>query len=168
VIRDEQPQDHAQVFEVHSRAFETDLEANLVEALRSRVEPLISLVATVEERVVGHILFTSVTVDRSDKTGEALMALGPMAVLPEFRNRGIGSRLVEEGLAECRALGAEAVFVLGHADYYPRFGFEPAEPFGLRYKSAELDPYFMVLELRPGALQSLAGYVHYSPEFEQL
>ncbi len=167
-IRSEEPGDHTQVFKVNSQAFETDLEAKLVEALRGSVEPLISLVAGVEDRVVGHILFTPVSVDQGSREGAALMALGPMAVLPEFQNRSIGSRLVEEGLARCRALGTEAVFVLGHADYYPRFGFEPARRFALRYKSEELDPYFMVLELLPGALESVSGHVHYSPEFEEV
>ncbi|MGB5813770.1 MAG: N-acetyltransferase [Thermoanaerobaculia bacterium] len=166
VIREEERTDHEQVFEVNAQAFETDLEANLVESLRRRVDPLLSLVALVDERVVGHILFTPVTVEGCAKGGAALMGLGPMAVLPECQNRGIGSRLVEEGLARCRALGTEAVVVLGHADYYPRFGFEPAKRFALRYKSEELDPYFMVLELRPGALETVSGDVHYSPEFD--
>jgi putative acetyltransferase len=168
VIREEETGDHTQVFRVNSEAFETDLEEKLVEALRSRVEPLISLVAVVEERVVGHILFTPVKVDGCAKSGAALMGLGPMAVLPEHQNRGIGSRLVEEGLDRCRALGTEAVVVLGHADYYPRFGFVPAKEFSLRYKSEELDPYFMALELRQGALESVSGDVHYSPEFEEV
>lgn len=167
-IRDEEPADYKQVFEVNVQAFETDLEAKLVETLRSKVEPLISLVAVVEEQVVGHILFTPVTVDDCVKGGAALMGLGPMAVLPRYQDRGIGSRLVEEGLARCRALGTEAVFVLGHADYYPRFGFEPAKRLALRYQSEELDPYFMVLTLRPGALESVSGHVHYSPEFEEV
>ena len=96
------------------------------------------------------------------------MGLGPMAVLPDHQNRGIGSRLVEEGLVRCGALGTEAVFVLGHADYYPRFGFELAKSHALRYKSEELEPYFMVLELRPGVLESVSGDVHYSPEFEEV
>ena len=168
VIREEEPADYSQVFEINAQTFETDLEAKLVEALRNRVEPLISLVALVDERLVGHILFTPVTVEGCAKGGAALMGLGPMAVLPEHQNSGIGSRLVEEGLARCRALGAEAVFVLGHADYYPRFGFEPAKRYALRYKSEELDPYFMVLELKPGVLKSVSGDVHYSPEFEEV
>ena len=167
-IRDEEPADYKQVFEVNAQAFETDLEAKLVETLRSKVEPLISLVAVVEEKVVGHILLTPVTVDGCAKKDAALMGLGPMAVLPKFQDHGIGSRLVEEGLARCRALGTEAVFVLGHADYYPRFGFEPAEKSALRYKSEELDPYFMVLALRPGALESVSGHVHYSLEFDEV
>lgn len=167
LIRDEEQADHSQVFEINARAFDTDLEAKLVEALRASVEPLISLVALVDERLVGHILFTPVTVEGCAKGGAALMGLGPMAVLPEYQGRGIGSRLVEEGLARCRVLGTEAVVVFGHADYYPRFGFEPAKRYALRYKSEELDPYFMVLELEPGILKSVSGDVHYSPEFEE-
>ncbi len=167
VIRHEDPGDRAQVFEVNAQAFETDAEAKLVEALRHAAEPLISLVAVVEERVVGHILFTPVRVEKCPKGG-APMALGPMAVIPELQNRGIGSQLVREGLRKCRALGGEVVYVLGHADYYRRFGFQLAPRFGLQYRSEEFDPYFMVLELRPGALEAMAGRVHYRPEFDEV
>ncbi len=161
-VRPEQPEDHAAVFEVNRRAFDTDAEARLVEALRPVARPLCSLVAVEGGQVVGHILFTPVTV-----AGTAgAMALGPMAVVPEHQRRGIGSRLVRAGLDACRALGASVVFVLGHAAYYPRFGFRPAAPLGLRYKHPDFDPHFMVIELRPGALHGMTGEVVYHPAFE--
>lgn len=166
MIRCEEPADRAAVFAVNEQAFETELEARLVDALRAAPEPLLSLVAELEGVVVGHILFTRVTVD--DNPGElAVMGLGPMAVAPALQRRGIGGALVRRGLDECRAAGAAAVVLVGHADYYPRFGFEPAARHGLRYKSAELDPWFMARALRPGALDGLSGEVHYHPEFER-
>jgi putative acetyltransferase len=150
---------------VNRRAFETELEARLVDEVRSLAEPLISLVAVLEDRVVGHILFSPVTVE--DNTEGALtMALGPMAVLPELQRQGIGGKLVEAGLAGCRSLGTDAVFVLGHAEYYPRFGFRSALGAGCRYRDERFDPYFMVLELVPGTLASLAGKVVYVEPFE--
>ena len=114
--------------------------------------------------MIGHALFTPVTVEGAGAPG-LLLALGPMAVAPRHQRRGVGSALVEAGLESCRELGADAVFVLGHPDYYPRFGFEPAAPKGLRYDSPRYDPYFMVRELRRGALAELEGLVRYLPEF---
>ena len=166
VIRQEKPQDYQQMFDVNARAFETDAEANLVEALRSRVEPMISLVATLAERVVGHTLFTPVKA-QSAPDQAVTMALGPVAVEPDLQNKGIGSKLVRAGIAENRVLGVEAIFVLGHPNFYPRFGFQPAAQFGLWYAKEELEPYFMVLELRHQALASLSGFAEYRPEFNE-
>jgi putative acetyltransferase len=165
LIRPEEAQDRASVFELNRRAFETEMEARLVDAVRSLAAPLISLVAVLEERVVGHILFSPVTVE-NNTAGALTMALGPMAVVPELRRQGIGGKLVEAGFAGCRSLGTDAVFVLGHAEYYPRFGFQPALGAGCRYRDERFDPYFMVLELVPGTLASLSGRVEYAEPFE--
>lgn len=167
LIRPERPEDYSAVFVVNERAFETSAEARLVEAIRPVVRPLISLVAVLEEKVVGHILFTPVMVTEGAKA-ERAMALGPMAVLPEYQNQGIGSQLVRAGFAACRQLGEPVVFVLGHPEYYQRFGFQPAPPKGLRYKQAKFDPYFLVVELRPGALEGMSGWVQYHSEFDKV
>ena len=164
-IRKERDDDRAEVHEVNRKAFPTSAEADLVDALRGAARPWISLVAETGGRVVGHILFTPVRVVGEEGERTAL-GLAPMAVHPEYQNRGIGSRLVRAGLEACRAQGHPVVFVLGHADYYPRFGFQPAAPRGLHYKGPEFDPYFMVAELEPGALEGWAGRVEYRPEFE--
>jgi putative acetyltransferase len=162
-IRVERSRDQEAVFEVNAQAFETPAEAKLVDALRPAVKPLISLVAVhKKETVVGHILFTPVRVGAAGKA----MALGPMAVRPDFQRKGIGSRLVRAGLDACRHRGHGVVFVLGHADFYPRFGFQPAASLGFRYGSSELDRYFMVAELTSKALKGLAGSVKYHPEFD--
>jgi putative acetyltransferase len=165
LIREERPEDRLAVYEVNRRAFPTPAEADLVDALRPMADPLISLVAVLDGRVVGHILFTPVRV--VGETGErTALGLAPMAVFPEFQSQGIGSRLVRAGLDACRALGYPAVVVLGHPDYYPRFGFEPAAPRGLHYKDASFDPYFFVIGLAPGALEGLSGWVEYLPPIE--
>lgn len=168
LVRPERAEDHSAVFEVNRRAFGGDLEARLVDGLRREAGPLISLVAQLEEHLVGHILFSPVAVEEGPRAGE-MMALGPMAVLPEHQRRGAGSRLVEAGLDACRELDAGAVFVLGHPEYYPRFGFQPATQRGLYYKSAAFDPFFMVLELQPGVLVGgPTGEVRYHPLFDEV
>jgi putative acetyltransferase len=165
MIRAEEERDHATVRRINLRAFETTLEADLVDAVRPATQPLISLVAEFSGEVVGHILFTPVTI-RDGETTSSAIGLGPMAVLPELQRRTIGSRLVEAGLEACRELGENAVVVLGHADYYPRFGFRPATEFGLHYRGPDFGPFFFVAELENGALEGLRGMVEYLPEFE--
>ena len=165
-IRPERPADYARVYEINAAAFETEAEAELIEAVRRDAEPLISLVATVDGEVAGHILFSPVTVGSGNGARRA-MGLGPMAVAPEHQRRGVGSRLVRAGLDACRAIGEHVVVVLGHAEYYPRFGFEPARPRGLWYRGEDFDLHFFVAELSPGALEGIEGPVLYHPELEK-
>ena len=94
------------------------------------------------------------------------MGLAPLAVLPEYQKQGVGSALVRAGLEVCRGIGAQLVFVLGHPDYYPRFGFQPVAPLGLHYQDERLDAYFFVVELSPGALEGVSGVVAYHPLFD--
>lgn len=170
LVRPEQPGDRQAVFRLNEQAFDSPAEAALVEAVRAAAEPgsLISLVAELEREIVGHAFFTPVTIRRDDAVVAHAMALGPMAVLPAHQRKGIGSRLVEAGLAACRKRGEGVVFVLGHREYYPRFGFQLAAPRGLTYKSPDSDPYFFVHELEPGALDGLRGRVEYLPAFEEV
>jgi putative acetyltransferase len=108
-------------------------------------------------------LFSPVTVAEAPENFCAF-GLGPMSVLPEFQNRGIGSTLVREGLEACKRQGCEIVVVLGHVEYYPRFGFLKAKDYGLDNEYNAVDS-FMVLELQKGALRRIRGMVKYSPEF---
>jgi putative acetyltransferase len=169
VIRPEETRHERAIFEIHARAFPSDGEARLVDALRAAGAATISLVAECDERVVGHILFSPVRVDGAGGSFAAL-GLAPVAVVPERQRDGIGSALVRAGLAVCRSAGHSIVFVLGHASYYPRFGFEPAAPRGLFYSDRTRDyaPVFFVAELEPGALAGRTGIVHYRPEFAGL
>jgi putative acetyltransferase len=164
VIRAETPQDRESVHRVNELAFGTPSEANLVDALREKARPYISLVAIDEDQVVGHIFFSPVTIESGSGAFTA-MGLGPMAVLPEYQRQGIGTLLVREGLEECRRIGHEVVVVLGHPEYYPRFGFVRASSKGLRSEYDVADDVFMVAELTPGALMGRSGLVKYHPEF---
>ena len=163
-IRAESTDDYAAVRQVNERAFGQPNEADLVDALRRRVEPSISLVAVVDEQIVGHIFFSTVRIE-SEATTFTALGLAPMAVLPEFQNQGVGSELVRRGLEECRRLGHEIVVVLGHPEYYPRFGFVPASRKNLSCEYPVPDEVFMALELSEGALAGRRGLVKYSPEF---
>jgi putative acetyltransferase len=161
-VRDETPDDVGAIFEVNRWAFGRDDEANLVDALREGGHVRVSLVAEEEGRVVGHILFTDLTV-ATPREPVAALALAPLAVLPERQRRGIGSALVREGLRVCPERGHRIAVVLGHATYYPRFGFSPALAQALKAPFA--GDAFMAIELTPGALAGVEGELRYAPPF---
>jgi putative acetyltransferase len=160
----ERREDAPRIHGLHRAAFGSALEGDIVDALRTARVALISLVAVDEGEIVGHILFSPVTITGAD--GMRTVALGPMAALPDRQRRGIGSALVHAGIEECRKRGVQAVFVVGHADYYPRFGFVQAARFGISCEFNVADDLFMVLELVEGALQGRAGVVHFHEAFQ--
>jgi len=166
VIRPETLEDAAAIRNVNEEAFGSSIEADLVEKLRCRQAFMLSLVANDEDKVIGHILFSLVTIE-SRNTSFSALGLGPMAVLPSHQGKGIGSQLVRVGLQECERLGHEVVAVLGHPDYYPRFGFVPASTYGIKCEYDVPDEAFMVLELRKGILSGRSGTVKYQPEFNE-
>lgn len=168
-IRPEQPADHEQVFHVNELAFGQPDEARLVQALRRSPAfiPELSLVAVEDDRVVGHILFSRIAV-RSGTTAHEALALAPMAVLPARQRVGVGSSLVKRGLADARRLGHGVVILVGHPEYYPRFGFVPGEPLGIRPPFEVSPGAFMVLELQPNALAGIRGEVEYPSEFAEV
>jgi len=163
-IRLERREDAPRIHDLHRAAFGATLEGDIVAALRAAGAARVSLVAVDEGEIVGHILFSPVTIAGAD--GLRIVALGPMAVVPDRQRRGIGSSLVDAGIEECRKSGAQAVFVVGHPEYYPRFGFVQAVRFGISCEFDVPDDVFMVLELAPGALQGRAGVVHFHEAFQ--
>ena len=162
-IRSERPEDATAVRHVHEAAFGRSNEATLVELLRKANKALISLVAVNDGLIVGHILFSPVTVADAPEDFRAA-GLAPVGVLPAFQKIGIGSRLIREGLLDCKRDGYDAVVVLGDPRYYSRFGFLRASDHQLdnEYHAHEA---FMVTELREAALQEVRGLVKYPSEF---
>ncbi len=165
-IRPETEQHKAAIQKINQSTFETCAEATLVDTLRDQCQPIISLIAEEDREVVGHIMFSSVTL--SGFSGLKIMGLAPMAVLPNYQRQGIGSALVQTGLDGCRKLGFGAIVVLGHINYYPRFGFIPASRFGIDCEYNVPEDAFMVVELQPGYLSGAKGTVKYHSAFNNV
>lgn len=171
LIRPETEGDYDQISEVNDMAFGTTAESFLILKLRNKIGfvPGLSLVTVDRDRVVGHILFNPVRI--ISRQGEPLisLSLAPMSVLPEYQRKGIGSALVREGLRRSKELAYGSVIVLGHAGYYPRFGFLPASLWQIICPFPAPDESFMALELISGALRgAIGGVVEYPPEFYEM
>jgi len=166
LIRTEKECDRDTVHAVNRAAFETPSEADLVDALRQHAQPVVSLVAEENREVVGHIMFSPVSL--RDHPHLKIMGLAPMAVAPAYQRTGIGSALVRAGLDQCRQLDFVAVVVLGHPEYYPRFGFSPSSRFGICSEYDVPEDVFMAMELQPEALSGITGKVSYHPAFSNV
>lgn len=166
LIRQEQPGDFPAVFSIHEQAFARTIEAELVNRLRrsNAFVPKLSLVATKDEVLAGHILFTKIKI-KNENVEYISLAMAPVSVLPDFQNTGVGSALIRRGLDLAKEIGYTSVIVLGHEHYYPKFGFIPAEKWDIRCPFEVPSSFFMALELQPGSLNSISGMVEYAPEF---
>jgi putative acetyltransferase len=161
MIRAATASDHAAIRHVIRHAFGRDEEANLVEQLRADGDVLVELVAGSDVAIQGHILYSRLAIERNGETLQAA-ALAPVAVLPAFQSQGLGGALIRAGNARCEELGCVGVVVLGHATYYPRFGFSPKIAESLQAPFS--GPSFMALEFEPGAL-TRGGRVKYAKAF---
>jgi len=164
IIRAEEPSDVPGVHRVNELAFGRPEEAELVERLHAAGKVVVALVAEQDGEVVGHILFSPAIIEGSGKECTAV-ALAPMAVLPWLQHRGIGRRLVEEGIMACKERDHTRIIVVGHPRYYPWFGFGPARRYGLRCEFEVQDDAFMALALEPEAFAGCSGLVRFAPEF---
>lgn len=162
IIRAETATDDSMIRQVNEAAFGGAEEADLVEALRTEGVVLLSAVAESDSRIVGHILFSRMSIETPAGT-IAAVALAPVAVLPGCQRQGIGGRLIRYGLDALRDAGERIVIVVGHAAYYPRFGFSTARARSLEHPFPP--EVFMALELSPGALDRIQGRVRYPRAF---
>lgn len=167
LIRQECESDHKQVYKVVKRAFEHEKysdknEHNLVERLRkSRAfVPELSLVAEIGGKIVGYILFTEITID-----GRTALALAPVSVDPDYQGLGVGSELIKKGHKIAKILDYEVIVVLGHKEYYPKFGYVRASEYNIKAPFDVPDENFMVLELKNNSLMDFNGVVRYASEF---
>ena len=163
-IRPEEPGDRDAVRRVNEAAFGTPAEADLVDALRESGDavPELCLVAVEGGEVVGHICFSRVGLDPD---GPELLALAPMAVQPSRQNEGIGSELVREGLLRAEETRFPLVVVLGHPDFYPRFGFDPASAYGVECPYEDVPPESWMAYTLPAYEPGTRGTVAYAPAF---
>lgn len=166
-IRQETSNDTYAIRDVNVAAFGGPEEADLVDLLRESGALRYSLVAVEEDKVVGHLAFSPVTITSGTAAVSAL-GLAPMAVVPARQRRGIGTGLIKYWLETLADEKDNLVVVVGHEEYYPRFGFQRGKRFGIQWEHEVPDEAFMVLELRPGALAEIQGTVHYHPAFNDL
>ena len=159
-IREECAGDVAAIRELNRLAFGQDQEGNIVDALRANGAVTLSLVATLNGRVLGHVLYSPLTVNEVEGA-----ALGPMAVSPEHQRQGIGSKLVEAGNERLKQSGVPFVVVVGHPSFYPRFGFRPASTHGITCEWELPDDVFMVSILDDSKVANISGVARYRPEF---
>jgi putative acetyltransferase len=161
-VRDEQPCDREQVRKVNEAAFVRSDEADLIDRLQVEGAVLLSLVTKIDSQIVGHILFSRMTVE-TDQGSIAAVSLAPVAVLPAYQRRSVGSQLVRRGLTQLCDRGERIVIVLGHKQYYSRFGFSPEKA---RYLASPFpSEAFMALELADDALAGIRGSVRYPSAF---
>lgn len=168
LIRSEEKNDYEAIKKVNDLAFNQINEGVMIEKLRDNPEFIaeLSLVAVVNDEVVGHILFFPVEIKNNSMCNRSL-SLAPMAVHPNFQNKGIGSKLVNEGLKKANECGFNSVIVVGHPNYYSRFGFKPASNWNIRLPMEIPDEAFMAIELKPDGLKDCSGIVEYPKEYEE-
>jgi len=168
-IRNEKEADYLQIKKVNDLAFKQENEGILVDKLRQNPKFIgeLSIVAVFEDKVIGHILFFPINIKDNEKTYPSL-ALAPMSVIPEFQSRGIGGQLIEYGLDRAKRLGFKSVIVLGHKDYYPKFGFKTASRWNIKAPFDLPDDVFMAMELLENGLRGISGVAEYPKEFEEV
>lgn len=169
ILRPETPADYEAISNLHLLAFGQPQEGRLVEYFRDSplFDPDLSIVATLDGKVVGHILFAPATVQNGEEI-HVVASLAPMAVDPAYQRQGIGSQMVRYGLEQCRKNGYKACIVLGHPEYYPRFGFKPASEWDIRPPVDEVpDEAFMAVELEENALEDISGIVIWPEEYNE-
>ena len=170
-VRQEQPQDYPIVEKVVEAAFADEKMSDqsehlLVARLRKSKAfvPELSLVAETNGQIVGHILLTKIQIKNDTRTYPSL-ALAPVSVLPEFQRKGIGSKLILKAHEAAQAVGFQSIILLGHADYYPRFGYERTSRYGIRLPFPAPEENCMVLGLQPEGLEGVSGEVIYPKAF---
>lgn len=168
-IIEEEPQDIQGIRKVLTAAFKGPGEADVVDQLRQTCPTFLSLVARMDNLVVGHILFTPAQLVQNEVLTFEGMGLAPLAVLPEFQNQGIGIALCVEGLTRIAMIGYPFVVVLGHPAYYLRFGFKPASTYGIKSSFQDIpDDAFMIKILDPKVMAGAQGVVNYRQEFNSV
>jgi len=170
-IREEQKKDHPAVFQIVEKAFEkmkysSHTEQFIVEKLRKdeAFVPELSLVAELDDELVGYIILSKIKIDNGNQLFDAL-TLGPVAVLPKLHGKSIGSQLINEAHKRAKELGHKVVILLGHKDYYPRFGYELMQKYGISLPFEASPENCMVFGLTPDALKGVSGKVIYSKPF---
>jgi putative acetyltransferase len=164
MIRKEIVRDIQDIRQLNDLVFSSPVEGTIVDAIRKRSSEVLSMVAVVDDKIVGHVFFSPVEIDGLNS--HQAFGLGPMAVLSEYQRQGIGSGLVTQGIKQLQELGCAAVVVLGLPEYYPKFGFSPAGKYGLKCEWDGIpDDTFMLRFLKKEYEGVVRGTVRYMKEF---
>lgn len=163
-IRTEEFSDHEAITTLNDRAFGQTGEGKVVELLRKGGALRISLVAIADAEVIGHLALSEM---HHSQSPELILGLGPMSVVPGWQNRGVGSALVRKSLEMAKSEGAVAIICLGHPNFYPRFGFEPASKHSITGDYKVPDAVFMAHVLGAESPTNLAGHVQYHEAFKE-
>jgi predicted N-acetyltransferase YhbS len=165
-IRPEHKDDYDSIKRINDEAFGQENEGLLVSALRktSKYIPNLSLVAEMNNNIIGHILFYPLTI--ITKTGEKdVLSLAPISVLPKYQKKGVGYKLVKRGLDDCKKTNYDVVIVVGHPNDYPRFGFKPASKWKIQLPIDAPDEAFMAIELKEKTIEKYTGTVVFPKEY---
>jgi putative acetyltransferase len=164
-IRQEVQEDYKSVYEINKMAFGQENESKLIEKIRRgpNFVPELSLVAEKDNEIVGHILFSKMKIV-GESEYETLM-LAPLAVIPKLQKQGIGGKLIKKGIEKAIELGFDSITVVGHKNYYPKFGFQKASKWSIQSSIEVPDENFMAIELTENALENKAGVVQFPEEF---
>ncbi len=166
IIRNESKNDYDEIRKINDLAFGQENEGKMIESLRktSDYNASLSLVAEIKDKIIGHILFYPIKIKKAE--GEyTVLSLAPLAVRPEYQNKGIGSKLVKKGLEIAKETNFDVIIVVGHPKYYPRFGFEPASNWEIKLPIDAPNDVFLALELKDNALKNCNGKVEFPKEY---
>ena len=169
-IRQERKNDYPLVYYLNMIAFGQENESKLVESLRESDSfiPELSIITSLDNKIVGYILFTKIKIKDDFGNENDSLALAPISVSPTLQKQGIGGQLIKYGLIKARELGHKSVIVLGHEKYYPRFGFIPADKWNIKAPFDVPINVFMGMELVEDGLKNVKGTVQYQKEFENV
>jgi len=168
VITSETKKDQEQVSKVNDLAFNQINEGQLVDKLRNTncfIREL-SLVAKFKDEIIGYALFYPIKIRKNSKLSDSL-SLGPVSVLPEYQNQGVGTKLIKTGLEIAAKLGFKSVIVIGHPEFYPRFGFQKASKWRIVSPYPVSDDAFLAKELVANGLEGCDGTAQYPEEFDK-
>jgi len=166
-IRPEKPEDIDEIRELNERAFHQSHEAKIIDKLRKNCADLLSLVAIENDKIVGHILFSPAVIEGLHGVTHG-MGLAPMAVLPSMQKQGIGTQLIKAGIEILKGAQCPFIIVIGHPEYYPRFGFERALPYGIQCQWEGIpDEVFLILRLDQSVMKQISGLAKYRDEFSE-